>query len=194
MVRLTSPFPCLRQYHPSSLSTSSILQKTNSFIPSSIYCHPTYARHMRGYGVDPNAPRFPLVIPTLLFRPFQHLWRPIFASLAWCLGTLCSSLLPSFFTTEAAASPYTGWTTTSNRAFDRAAAAGSRIVEESASKLSWFRRSREGTIGRAWGDDEGSVRRMNVWDQGMKGWEVGDGEGGSSGWEHAESMLDDDYV
>lgn len=35
-----------------------------------LYCTPLYASHMRGYGVDPEAPRWPFVIPTLLYRPF----------------------------------------------------------------------------------------------------------------------------
>lgn len=44
------------------------------------YCHPLYAETMIGYGVDPDAPRYPFVIPTLLFRPFRPIWKP---ALAW---------------------------------------------------------------------------------------------------------------
>jgi hypothetical protein len=40
------------------------------------YCHPLYADFMKGYGVNPDAPRYPFVIPTLLFRPLRPIWRP----------------------------------------------------------------------------------------------------------------------
>lgn len=41
------------------------------------YCHPLYATKMVGYGVDPDAPRYPFVIPTLAFRPLRPVWRPV---------------------------------------------------------------------------------------------------------------------
>lgn len=40
------------------------------------FCHPRYAHSMRGYGVDPNAPRLPFVVVTLLFRPLRWAWKP----------------------------------------------------------------------------------------------------------------------
>jgi hypothetical protein len=43
---------------------------------------------MVGYGVDPDAPDYPFVIPTLLFRPFKPIWRPAFQYLAWGSGVL----------------------------------------------------------------------------------------------------------
>jgi hypothetical protein len=52
------------------------------------YCHQTYAVEMVGYGVDPDAPEYPFVIPTLLFRPFEPIWRPVLQYLAWSLGVL----------------------------------------------------------------------------------------------------------
>lgn len=45
------------------------------------YCHPMYADTMEGYGVDPDAPRYPFVIPTMLFRPLRPIWKPILQSL-----------------------------------------------------------------------------------------------------------------
>ena len=42
------------------------------------YCHPLYAEYMTGYGVDMDAPRYPFVIPTLLFRPLRPIWKPAF--------------------------------------------------------------------------------------------------------------------
>jgi hypothetical protein len=52
------------------------------------YCHQTYAVEMVGYGVDPDAPDYPFVIPTLLFRPFEPIWRPVLQYLAWSFGVL----------------------------------------------------------------------------------------------------------
>ena len=48
-----------------------------------IYCHPLYAHSMKGFGVDPNAPRFPFVIPTLVLRPFRGLWEPMVEAVEW---------------------------------------------------------------------------------------------------------------
>lgn len=42
------------------------------------YCHPLYAEFMTGYGVNPDAPRYPFVVPTLLFRPLRPIWKPAF--------------------------------------------------------------------------------------------------------------------
>ncbi|PGH27417.1 hypothetical protein AJ80_00895 [Polytolypa hystricis UAMH7299] len=36
------------------------------------YCHPLYAEGYEGYGVDPNAPHLPFVLPTMLWR-WSHL-------------------------------------------------------------------------------------------------------------------------
>ena len=49
---------------------------------SDYYCHPLYATHMSGYGVDINAPRMPYVTSTILVkRPLAWLWRPVYAFL-----------------------------------------------------------------------------------------------------------------
>ncbi|KAK5125677.1 hypothetical protein LTR85_011951 [Meristemomyces frigidus] len=56
------------------------------------YCHPLYGSSMVGYGAYPNAPQFPWVIPTLLFRPFKFIWEPASESLAWSSGVLFHSL------------------------------------------------------------------------------------------------------
>lgn len=48
------------------------------------FCHKLWAETMIGYGVDPNAPRFPFVIPTLLLRPFKPVWEPVLGNSAWC--------------------------------------------------------------------------------------------------------------
>ncbi|KAI7085240.1 hypothetical protein KC356_g6093 [Hortaea werneckii] len=48
------------------------------------YCHKLYATTMVGYGVDYDAPRFPFVLPTLVFRPWKPLWLPVAEYLHWC--------------------------------------------------------------------------------------------------------------
>lgn len=50
-----------------------------------LYCHDFSAETMRGFGVDPDAPQYPLVIPTLVFRPLRPIWRPAlhWAKEAW---------------------------------------------------------------------------------------------------------------
>ena len=45
------------------------------------YCHPLYAEYMVGFGVNPDAPRYPFVIPTLLFRPLRPIWKPVLQGL-----------------------------------------------------------------------------------------------------------------
>lgn len=44
-----------------------------------VFCRPVYA--YPGTGINPHAPEFPFVIPTLLLRPFGWIWRPIFLTL-----------------------------------------------------------------------------------------------------------------
>lgn len=43
---------------------------------------------MIDYGVDPDAPIFPFVIPTLLFRPVRFLWKPACNTLAYTSSLL----------------------------------------------------------------------------------------------------------
>jgi len=54
----------------------------------SLYCHDFSIPTMRGFGVDPDAPRYPFVIPTLAFRPLRPLWRPMlnWTKEAWMAG------------------------------------------------------------------------------------------------------------
>ena len=54
----------------------------------SYYCHQFYAYEMVGFGVDPDAPRFPFVIPTLVFRPLRWLWKPVCEALAQGIGVV----------------------------------------------------------------------------------------------------------
>jgi hypothetical protein len=66
------------------------------------YCHPLYAEYMVGYGVNPDAPRYPFVIPTLLFRPLRPVWKP---ALKW-LEASCTSGLYMVFGEPAPAQPF----------------------------------------------------------------------------------------
>ena len=47
---------------------------------------------MVGYGVDPNAPRFPLVMPTLLLRPLEPVWGPALETARWTFGILSNAM------------------------------------------------------------------------------------------------------
>lgn len=53
----------------------------------SYFCNPRFADWVDSYP-DINAPRYPFVIPTLVFRPFRWLWQPVCNALAWAFGAL----------------------------------------------------------------------------------------------------------
>jgi len=65
-----------------------------------VYCHSRYAwEHETAREVDPDAPRWPYVIPTLLFRPFRRLWEPLWEPLVESTGVALHYLAgqhPSF--------------------------------------------------------------------------------------------------
>lgn len=52
-----------------------------------MYCQPLYAHRMKGFGVNPSAPEYPFVIPTLLFQPVSFIWRP----LVWVLSSFLTA-------------------------------------------------------------------------------------------------------
>ncbi|KAI9726198.1 MAG: hypothetical protein M1828_001871 [Chrysothrix sp. TS-e1954] len=52
------------------------------------YCHPLYASSMRGFGVDPYAPRMPFVTLTIAGRPFRWAWGPLVPPLRGLMGVL----------------------------------------------------------------------------------------------------------
>lgn len=53
------------------------------WILSSFLSPPKYATKMHGFGVDPHAPRFPYVLPTVASRPLTPLMSPLVSSAAW---------------------------------------------------------------------------------------------------------------
>ncbi|KAF4547092.1 Hypothetical protein D9617_59g026310 [Elsinoe fawcettii] len=58
-----------------------------------IWCHPLYARDMAGFGVDPDAPRYPFVLPTMLLRPVRWLWSPLTSTVVWLVGQIWTGLV-----------------------------------------------------------------------------------------------------
>ena len=55
------------------------------------FCNPRFATRVYDYP-DPNAPQYPFVIPTLVFRPLRWLWQPVCNALAWMFGALFHTL------------------------------------------------------------------------------------------------------
>ncbi|KAF1947845.1 hypothetical protein EJ02DRAFT_6574 [Clathrospora elynae] len=61
-------------------------------IACEIYCHPLYARSSPyPFSVNMNAPRYPFVIPTLIYRAFiKEWWSPIYSFFSWIGATMWS--------------------------------------------------------------------------------------------------------
>lgn len=49
------------------------------------FCNPRFASWVDDYP-DPDAPEYPFVIPTLVFRPLRWVWQPVCNALAWAFG------------------------------------------------------------------------------------------------------------
>lgn len=61
---------------------------------SEVWCHYEDASSYTGYGITWNAPRFPIVIPAVLYRNLiRPWWSPIGAVLIWIWRTLYSCFL-----------------------------------------------------------------------------------------------------
>lgn len=54
-------------------------------IDSEIYCHPMYAQYSpHPFSVNMDAPRYPFVIPTLIYRNLiKAWWLPLYSFLSW---------------------------------------------------------------------------------------------------------------
>ncbi|KAK5108354.1 hypothetical protein LTR62_008384 [Meristemomyces frigidus] len=53
------------------------------------YCPVLYAEHMVGYGVKEwNAPQFPFVLPTVIFRPWRRVWEPVVDAVGCWVGSV----------------------------------------------------------------------------------------------------------
>ncbi|KAF2687185.1 hypothetical protein K458DRAFT_415455, partial [Lentithecium fluviatile CBS 122367] len=54
-----------------------------------IWCHYEYASSYKGYGITWNAPKYPYVIPTVIYRNFiKPWWRPLWAFVVFTYKTL----------------------------------------------------------------------------------------------------------
>ncbi|KIW08002.1 uncharacterized protein PV09_00948 [Verruconis gallopava] len=61
-----------------------------------IWCRPVIADGMDGFGIYPDAPELPFVIPTMLLRPFAPIWKPlllIIKPLITWIAQLCTYLI-----------------------------------------------------------------------------------------------------
>lgn len=145
---------------------------------------------MVGYGVDPHAPIFPFVVPTLLFRPFRWLWQPVLGFLAWCFGALLSPLGSGsssaatkrhglHFEYSYVGTKQNGVGNGKGRGVGEAVGMGGNGMLHR--REDWDSRRRERTeYGTSWSE---KVETAKVWP--AKGqWADGDGE----------SMMDDEYV
>ncbi|KAL2046353.1 hypothetical protein N7G274_001800 [Stereocaulon virgatum] len=86
LTHLTIPIPRLYHFpptsqfpHPTRLGALTALALTLLYLElwaQATYCHPLYASHMSGYGVDINAPRPPFVLFKVLYRQtgVENLW------------------------------------------------------------------------------------------------------------------------
>lgn len=140
-------------------------------ILSSIFSPPRYATKMHGYGVDPHAPRFPYVLPTLASRPFTPFISPPVSALAWLWKIVWGQQKYKYYPASPGAwgsaarikigppSPRSAYYASSNMADD----------------VRW---TEQETVGQAWQTKEDTQR--NVWST----WET-DGDG---------SMLEDEVV
>ncbi|GAB7363078.1 hypothetical protein MBLNU230_g3370t1 [Neophaeotheca triangularis] len=119
----------------------------------SYYCHPLYAKSMCGSGCDPDAPRYPFVLPTLLFRPVRWLWRPVLDSgFAWW-STLAPDWgykfwHPELGYAERGPEPIGGWPKGSGGGRSRGEFAGWKKGEAGGF----------GSAGGKWGESGGSLR------------------------------------
>lgn len=91
------------------LSTPSIPTPTKTIHFSGLYCQTTYATGMEGYGIGHEAPRMPFVTPTMLFRPFQFIWTPLWLTVSTFLHWLWGLV---FFLFEADENAVTATSTT----------------------------------------------------------------------------------
>jgi hypothetical protein len=65
-------------------------------VTSEIWCHYEYASSYKGYGITWNAPRYPYVIPTVLYRTIvKPWWGPLWVFLVFTYKTLVGSFLGS---------------------------------------------------------------------------------------------------
>jgi hypothetical protein len=81
-------------------SSSKLREEEADQANSTIWCHPSYTNFSPcHYGVCPNAPQFPFVVPTMMYR---NIIRPLYSCLTW-LGTSMFGIDETVHTTTASA-------------------------------------------------------------------------------------------
>ena len=66
---------------------------------SEVWCHYEYASSYKGYGITWDAPQYPYVIPTVLYRNFvKPWWQPLWTFTAFT----CRTLMGYFFGSDEA--------------------------------------------------------------------------------------------
>jgi hypothetical protein len=84
---------------PSQLSRKHEAQALT--VSSEIWCHYEYASSYEGYGITWDAPEYPYVIPTVLYRTFvKAWWQPLWALTVF----VCKPLIGGFLGADEAAS------------------------------------------------------------------------------------------
>lgn len=140
-------------------------------ILSSIISPPRYATKMHGYGVDPHAPRFPYVLPTLASRPFAPFISPPVSALAWLWKVVWGQQKYKYYPASPGA-----W---GSAARVKIAPPGPRSAYYASSNIADdVRWAEQENVGQAWQTEENTQR--NVWTT----WET-DADG---------SMLEDEVV
>ncbi|KAH0363154.1 hypothetical protein KCU65_g7565, partial [Aureobasidium melanogenum] len=143
----------------------------SEWILSSILSPPKYATKMHGFGVDPHAPRFPYVLPTVASRPLTPLISPLVSSAVWVWKVVWGQQKYKYYPASPGA-----W---GSAAKVKIGPPGPRSAYYTSSNIADdVRWADQETTGNAWETNEGTQR--NTWST----WETnGDG-----------SMLDDEVV
>lgn len=144
-------------------------------ILSAIVSPPKYAYKMRGYGVDPDAPRFPYVLTTLAFRPFSPVLSPLASTAAWLWTSLVGRQQYKYYPASPGAWGSAGRVKIGPPGPRSAYSTGNYAADH----VVW---KDEQTTAQAWHTGD-RVQKTNIWSD-SQAWEAqGDG-----------SMLDDELI
>lgn len=156
---------------------------------------------MVAYGVDPSAPRYPFVLPTLFFRPWRFVWSPVLRFLAWSLGPILSFVYAAIMPSVSTAGPFSSSSMSTSRPpgyrydthyggpawrdvmFGHGVWQSRELGYTATTSTSRLLRTSSVTNGRAtvasqsgtW-DDFGHLEKGNAWSSGEMEWEAGPGD------------------
>lgn len=142
------------------------------WILSSIVSPPRYATRMRGYGVDPHAPRFPYVLPTLVSRPLMPILSPLVSSTVWLWKIVLGQQKYKYYPASPGA-----W---GSAAKVKIGPPGPRSAYYASSNAADDVQWREESTAQAWHAGE-SAQKIHTWSD-------------SQAWEAEGSMLDDELL